>query len=123
MLIFVGCNVSFTTANLTKATMSSGESGGSPIDEVTTYSPQADMLYAFAVLNNAPDDTTVRFVWNYDTDNMQIYEVEMASDGQSGIYVYSTLTFDGLWPTGDYSVDFYIDDREQPDQTVKFTIQ
>lgn len=57
------------------------------------------------------------------TEGQIFYEIELNSEGESGIYIFSTVTNDGLWPVGEYSVDMYIDDREKPDITVKFIIK
>ena len=122
-LLLTGCSASFTTANITETGMTSEVVNGSPTDLVTEYSQDTAEFYVFGILNNAPDDTTVRFVWNYLTDPQKIYEVEMNSDGESGIYVISSLTLDQLWPIGDYSVDIYIDNRDKPDATVEFSVK
>ena len=123
VLLLTGCSISFTTANISEPGMTSEIVNGAPVDVITEYSQDTDEFYAFGILNNAPSDTTVRFVWNYLTDPQEIYEVEMNSDGKSGIYVYSTLTLDGLWPVGDYSVEIYIDDRDKPDATIEFSVK
>ena len=60
---------------------------------------------------------------NYLTEPLVIDEVIIDSVGKSGVFIYSTLTNDGLWPVGDYSVDIFIDDREEPDATVKFSVR
>ena len=57
------------------------------------------------------------------TDLQIIDEVEFNNEGESGIYVYSSLTLDSLWPVGDYSVEIYIDSREEPDATVNFSVK
>ena len=113
---------SFSTANLSDPIMASDMENGMPVDAVTGYPQDAPALIAVCILNNAPDDTKIKFVWNYLTSPQVIYEVEMDSEGKSGVYIYSTLTSDELWPVGDYSVDMYIDTREEPDATVKFSV-
>ncbi len=114
---------SISTANITSPFMTSDVVNGEPVDEVTEYPKDAPKLVAVGILNNAPDDTKVRFVWNYITDDQMIYEVEMNNEGQSGIYVYSTLTIESLWPDGEYSVDMYVDNRTEPDATAFFKIR
>ncbi len=123
VLLLAGCSFSFSTANISDPGMTSEVVDGKPIDKVTEYSQDTDEFYAFGILNNAPDDTTVRFVWNYLTDPQVIYEVEMNNEGESGVYVFSTLTLDSIWPVGDYSVDIYIDDRDKPDATIEFSVK
>lgn len=117
-----GFELSFSTANMTNATMTTALEDGAPVDSVTGYAQDAEKLIVVGILNNAPDDTSIKFVWNYLTDPMVIDEVIIESVGDSGVYIYSTLTNDGLWPIGDYSVDLFIDDRDEPDATVKFSV-
>jgi uncharacterized protein YxeA len=123
MIVLAGCSVNFTTANITDGTMSSEVQDGAPADKVEVYAQDAPALYAFGILNNAPAETTIRFVWNYVTEPQEIYEVEFTTEDQSVIYVYSELTNDGLWPIGDYNVEIYVDDRTDPDVTIDFSVE
>lgn len=123
VLMLAGCSVSFTTANITDPGMTSAVESGAPVDSITTYTQDAKQLYAYGILNNAPDDTTVTFVWTYDTQDYELYTVDMNNEGESGIYVISTLETDEVWPIGDYSIEIYIDDREEPDATIRFTVK
>ena len=123
MIVLAGCSISFTTANITDGTMSSGVQDGAPSDTVEVYAQDAPVLYAFGILNNAPEQTTIRFVWNYVTEPQEIFEVEFTTEDQSGIYVYSELTNEGLWPIGDYNVQIYVDDRTDPDVTIEFSVE
>ena len=121
--MLAGCSVSFTTANITDPGMTSAVEAGAPVDSITTYNQDIKQLYAYGILNNAPDDTTVTFVWIYDTQDYELYTVDMNNEGESGIYVISTLETDEVWPIGDYSVNIYIDDRDEPDATIRFNVK
>jgi len=121
-LLLTGCSFSVTTANVTDAGMTTNIVDGTPVDTITIYKPSTEVFYAYGILNNAPDDTTIKFVWRYLTDPQIIDEVEFNSEGQSGIYVYSTLTLGSNWPTGDYSVEIFIDNRNTPEATVEFSV-
>jgi len=122
-LLLTGCSFSFTTANIKEPGMTTAIVDGTPVDTITVYQSDAPQFYAYGILDNAPDETMVRFVWKYLTEPQIIDEVEFESDGASGIYIYSTLTIDGLWPAGDYSVEMFIDDREEPDAVVEFSVE
>ncbi|MBT3320183.1 MAG: hypothetical protein HN389_10520 [Clostridia bacterium] len=122
-IVFAGCNVSFTTANITDGAMSSDVKDGAPVDTVEVFAQDAPVLYAVGILNNAPAETNIRFVWNYVTEPQEIYEIDFTTEEQSGIYVFSELTNDGLWPIGDYNVEVYIDDRTDPDATIEFSVE
>ena len=122
-LLLTGCSISFTTANIKEPGMTTEIVDGMPVDTITVYPSDAPQFYAYGILDNAPDKTIVRYVWKYLTEPQIIDEVEFESDGASGIYIYSTLTIDGLWPAGDYSVEMFIDDREEPDAVVEFSVE
>lgn len=122
LLILAACSVSFSTANITNATMTTAMVDGKPSDSVTSYSLDAPEFVASAILNNAPDDTIVTFVWYY--QGQEAYRVPFDANGKSEIYVYSTLTTQlDQWPAGDYKVEMYIDERDKPDAAVEFTVE
>ena len=118
-----GFEFSFSTANITDPIMTTGTNNGEPVDSVTEYPQDASEFIAVGILNNAPENTKIRFVWTYLTDMQVIDEVVIDSAGKSGVYIYSTLSTDNLWPVGDYSVDMYIDNREEPDATAEFSVK
>lgn len=122
-MFFAGCDIIITTANITDGTMASGMEEGKPLDSIEVYSQDATALYAFGVLNNAPDETKVTFVWNYVTEPQEIYRLDYTAEEVSGMYVYTELTNNGLWPLGDYYVEIYIDDRTDPDVTIEFSVE
>jgi hypothetical protein len=122
-VLLTGCSFSFTTANITEPGITSAIVDGAPVDTIEGYSSDAGPFYAYGILNNAPDGTMIRFVWKYLSDPQIIDEVSFSSEGESGIYVYSSLTIDGLWPAGEYSVEIFIDDREEPDATIEFWVR
>ncbi len=122
LITAAACSVSLTTANITKAAMTTEIVDGVPADSVTSYPVNAPEFIVAAVLNNAPEDTIVTFVWYYEGE--EAYRVPFNANGESGIYVYSTLTTHlGEWPAGEYKAEIYIDEREEPDATVDFTVE
>lgn len=122
LITAAACSVSFSTANITNASMTTAMVNGKPSDSVTSYSADAPEFVASAILKNAPDDTIVTFVWYY--KGQEAYRVPFDANGESEIYVYSTLTTQlDQWPAGDYKVEMYINEREKPDATVEFTVE
>ncbi len=121
LLALTGCNVSFSTANVKGAHMTSamGEDG-KPVDTVTSYAPDAKLV-AVAELRNAPDDTKIRFIWYQGTE--KVYEYPLDTQGKSEVYISCTLTPNEALPAGEYKVEIYVDEREKPDATVNFTVQ
>lgn len=123
LIAAAACSIAISTANITNATMTSAMADGIPADSVTSYPADAPELIATGVLNNAPADTTVTFVWYY--EGAEADRVIVDADGASGVYVYSTFVPNPgtVWPAGNYKVEIYIDEREKPDATLEFTIE
>ena len=119
VLSALACEFSASTAKISDAWMSTDEAGA---QRVTAFAQDA-VFYAQVDLQNAPDDTTLKAVWTavevQDTEpNFVINETEFASgDG----LVHFTLSNDGLWPTGKYKVDIYMND--QLAKTLEFEVQ
>lgn len=124
LTVFSTDSVSFTTANIKNARMTTSvDSSGKPADSVKSYMVKAPQLVCSAELHNAPENTKVKFVWNYITGNIRITEFVMESGSKgTNVYVFSNLTNDKPWPKGDYKVEMYIEDKKTPDATVDFKV-
>ena len=119
----VGCSFSFSTAKIEDAIMTDSiDSEGKPGEEVVSYPADVQTIYTSAKIMNAPDNTQVRIVWTYVTGNQLIDEVVLDSGDISNRYIYSDLSPTAILPEGDYQVQYFIDDREEPDATVKFVV-
>ena len=119
----VGCSFSATTAKIEDAIMTDSiDAEGKPGEEVVSYPADAQTLYASAKIKNAPDNTKIRIVWTYVTENQLIDEVTMDSGDISDRYIYSDLTPTAILPLGDYKVEFFVEEREEPDAVVKFVV-
>ena len=118
-----GCSFSFSTAKIEDAIMTESiDAEGKPGATVTTYTPDAENLFASAILRNAPDNTQVKFVWTYVTNNELVAEATVDSGDITDRYISSSISPKAPLPEGDYMVQIFIDDRKEPDATVKFTI-
>lgn len=118
-----GCSFSVSTARIEDAIMTDSiDSEGKPGNAVTSYPADAVDLYTSAKLRNAPDNTKIRFVWVYVDTGETIQEVSVDSGDISDRYIYSTISLDTLYPEGDYQVQYFVDEREEPDATVLFRI-
>lgn len=124
LTMFTTGDLSFTTAELRNVHMTTAmDANGKPADKVSTYSSNAAELVAVAELHNAPSYTQVRFVWSYITGNVLIAEYKMDNgDKDANVYVFSSLTNDKPWPEGEYNVQLYVGDRQEPDATIEFTV-
>jgi len=122
-LLATACSFSVSTANIQDAIMTNSiDAEGKPGATVTSYTPDAAGLYVSAKLRNAPDNTQIKFVWTYVTDNTLIDEVTVDSGTLSDRYISSNLQPPQLLPEGDYMVQIFIDERKEPDATVNFTV-
>ncbi len=119
-----GCSFNLTTAKVEDAYMTDTiDSEGEPGTEITTFSADAEILYAAAKLLNAPDNTQVLVVWTYLTGGeQQIDQVIIDSGDIANRYIYSSLEPTSLMPEGDYKVEFFVEDREEPDATATFNV-
>ena len=119
----VGCSFNFSTAKIEDAIMTdSVDAEGKPGNAVTSFPANAAVLYTSAKIRNAPDNTKIRIVWTYVTGNQPIDEISLDSGDISDRYIYSNLTPTAILPTGDYQVQYFIEDRKEPDATVTFTV-
>ena len=123
-VLTAGCEKTFTTAHIENAIATAEiDSEGKPGDAVTSFAPDAPVIYASAELRNAPDHTSVRIVWTYETTGESIGETTLDSGDLTDRYIYSDFEPAGLLPGGEYRVDFYVEDRDEPDATVRFSVE
>jgi len=99
-----------------------GKSDGTPGEEVVSFPADVNTIYTSAKLVNAPDNTQVRIEWTYVTGNQPIDSVVLDSGDISSRYIYSNLDLTEALPEGDYQVQYFIEDRKEPDATVKFVV-
>ena len=119
-----GCSFNFSTAKIEEAIMTDMvDAEGKPGSTVTSYPANTAVLYTSAKILNAPDNTKIRIVWTYVTGNQLIDSIELDSGDISNRYIYSNLTPTSILPLGDYQVEYFIEDRKEPDATVKFTVE
>ena len=122
-LFATACSFSVSTANIQDAIMTNSiDADGKPGEEVVSFPADASVLYVSAKLRNAPDNTQIKFVWTYVTDNQKLAEIVVDSGDISDRYIYSNIEPTVLLPEGDYMVQIFIDERKEPDATVKFVV-
>ncbi|NLG71597.1 MAG: hypothetical protein GX495_06100 [Chloroflexi bacterium] len=119
LLVSAACSFNVSTANIREATMARDSEGAEP---TTVFAP-GDTFYLIVDLANAPDSTTVRADWTaVDVEgtepNLFIDGTELTS---SDAILTFNLTNDGLWPSGTYKVDLYLNDKLE--RTIEFQVQ
>jgi hypothetical protein len=123
VLPLAGCNFSFSTAKVEQACMTTAvDEDGKPVDSVRSYPADTETVYAAALLKNAPNNTQLRIVWTYVTTGEKIAETPLDSGDISSRYITATLKPRGLLPVGDYKVEFFVEERKDPDATVEFSV-
>ncbi|MBN1429653.1 MAG: hypothetical protein JXB07_14885 [Anaerolineae bacterium] len=119
-MIILACGGSFSTARIDSAVMASDEAG---TQETTVFTPD-QIMYCIVTLANAPEDTTVKAVWTAidvegEDPDLKIDETEMTIESENVITF--SLTNNGLWPSGKYKVDLYLNDAL--DRTLAFEVR
>src|SRR5215210_2031865 len=115
------CSFSASTANISEAKMARDPEGNDP---TKVFSPD-ETFYCVAELSNAPDDTTVRALWtavDVEGANPNTKIDEVSTTGGSGQLQFD-LTNDGPWPVGEYRVDLFLNDEQEPTRTLEFEVQ
>jgi hypothetical protein len=115
------CSFSASTANISEAKMARDKAGKHP---TKVFTPN-DTFYCIAKLSNASDDTTVRALWTaVDVKGTKPdTKIDEANTTSGSGQLQFNLTNDGLWPSGDYKVDLFLNDAKDPAKTLKFKVQ
>ena len=124
LTVFVlGCSFSVSTAKIEDALMTTSiDANGMPGEQVVSYTSDAPMLYTSAKLLNAPDNTSIRIVWTYLTGDQLMNEITLDSGDISDRYIFSSYEPAAALPEGNYQVEFFVEDRDEPDATVMFIV-
>ncbi len=124
MLSIAGCSFSFSSANVTDmVSCRDVDSDGKPIGITDVFRQNDTVMYISAKASNVPSDTTVSVVWRYD-DGEETTDIDTAIiQLDDSRYIYSNLSSGTGFPAGTYIVEVYINDREEPDQTVTITVK
>jgi len=123
-LLVSACSVSFSTANVSDAWLSTDEAG----QQRTTTFGQDAVFYAKVDVRNAPQDTRVRSIW-YAVEaeniepNFKIDEVTYTVPQSGNAMVTFNLSNNMLWPRGRYKVEIYLNDATEPARTLTFEVQ
>ena len=115
----MGASCSVSTANVKNAVMTTAvDENYAPMDNVSSF-PVNSIAYVTADLHNAPDDTVVTFKWFM--GDQQVDEYVIGNEGNSEAAI--ACGTDQIIQPGDYRVEIYIDEREEPDAVAQFTVQ
>lgn len=109
------------TITMSDVRMASDENGEQP---TTTFSPN-DTFYCVGNLEGAPDDTKVTAVWiATDVENIEPNTKikQISATGGSGLFRFNLSPVDS-WPTGEYAVQLYLNDAEEPTKALAFKVR
>jgi hypothetical protein len=120
-VLFMGASCSATTANVSNAVMTTGvDESSMAIDEVTEFPVNTD-VYVAAELRNAPDNTDITFIWYL--EGQEVDSVTINNGDVSDAPLWGILPAELVTTPGNYAVEIYIDDREEPDTVTEFTVK
>ena len=132
--IELACNVSFSTAKITDATLAKDVNADKEaVGATNIFDPHVPVIHCVVKLANAPEDTKVRAKWSVvnvpgQEPNYKIVESDVDNAGGGKNIVDFTLTPppQGL-PLGEYKVDIYLNPKPEkadpPAKTLTFTIK
>jgi hypothetical protein len=101
--------------------MAADENGEQP----TTVFSSNDTFYCVGNLEDAPDDTKVTAVWiASDVENIEPNSKikQISARGGSGLFRFNLSPVDS-WPTGEYAVQLYLNDAEEPTKALTFEVR
>ncbi len=113
----------FSTANISEPAMASSVDPVSmkPVSKTDVFSPQSPIIYATALVKNAPSDTKISAKWIYVDAKIDIATVDVKTT-QTNQYVAFNLTRPANgFPAGEYKVEIYLNDKLK--ETIKFTVK
>lgn len=122
-LIAGGGSCSITTAHLAEAAMASevDPETRQAVRKTSQFRPDTSVIYATALLKNAPEGTLVTAEWYYVTEKIDIAAVDIEATETNQYISFSLSRPTNGFPAGDYEVTLYIDGEEEVKLT--FTVE
>ena len=122
-VILGGGSCSVTTARLTEAAMASEVDPDTmePITKTDEFQSDTSVIYATALLKNAPEDTKITATWIYLEDDTEIASVDALSTETNQAVSFSLSRPDNGFPVGQYKVELAIDGKLS--ETLRFTVE
>jgi hypothetical protein len=116
----LACGASVSTANIADAYLTTDKTDAG---KTTTFA-QDQTFYLIARLANAPDDTKVKAEWiavNVEGADPNTVIDSAEATGGDQTFTFNLTNSNGLWPTGNYKVNLYLNDKL--DRSLEFTVQ
>lgn len=120
ILVYWGCEFSFSTARLSDAVMCSGvdEQTKKPLQKTDAFTTETSEIFCSVKLSNAPSETKIKSEWIYvkgeveDLSEYIIDEFSLTAEGTT--YIAFSLTKPNTgFPRGDYLLKLYLEDEEK----------
>jgi hypothetical protein len=132
-VIASACNVSYSSARITDATMAkSVNENKEALDSTNSFDPDIPVIHCVVKLANAPDDTKLKARWTLvnatgQTPNSKIADTDVVAGGSNNVVDFTLKPSpDGL-PVGEYKVDIFLNPKAenegQPAKTLQFTVK
>ena len=110
-----------STVTMSDVKMAADGNGDQP---TTVFSPN-DTFYCVGYLEDAPDDTKITAVWlAADVENIEPNSKikQISATGGNGLFRFNLSPADS-WPTGEYAVQLYLNDAEEPTKSLTFEVR
>ncbi|MDD3613418.1 MAG: hypothetical protein WAP98_04155 [Caldicoprobacterales bacterium] len=124
VIVLSSCNFSVSTARVKEVyPCRSVDEDAKPVDETDVFSSSDTIMYVSALTANVPSDTRVKIVWKYNDGSGEqfIDDVELVLDKSR--YIQTHLSSQEGFPQGTYIVEFFINDRQEPDKVANLTVK
>lgn len=106
------CSVS--SASLSEEAMANAvnQETKAPVAQVTSFGPDAAVIYATAKVSHAPDGTKIKAEFHYlEGGDRKVAEYEVTADGTRYVAFNITPPANG-WPAGQYETRFFVNGKE-----------
>ena len=125
VLLITGCSAKVSTAQLSDLKVCSGIEKTVCISDEPVIEAHTRIIYASAVVNNAPDNTKINISWRHVDKGLNIGSMLLEADGTRPLYGTLGMPDDApegaFWPQGTYEVTFVVDN--DPAKTLRKTFQ
>ncbi len=126
LLFLSACEFNVSTARITDVKMCTRISNNQCASDNPTFTRSTPEIYISCHLKNAPENTKVRFDWNYyGQKKFTIRSVELNSGNRTGtLNLQSSLSRpNNGWPVGEYEVVITLVGLDKDPVVKKFTVQ
>lgn len=127
------CNVSYSSASVTDATLTKEVNANKEaVGSTNTFEADVPVIHCVVKLAHAPEDTKLKARWSVvkvvgQEPNSKIVDTDIDSVGKNNIFDFTFTPPPAGMPAGEYKVDIYLNPQagkdEKPAKTLPFTVK